>query len=340
MWQLDGANGDRPRRIEQRVTELLGDAAGKAFWTAYRSTYITEDDIAKVADLGFNSIRLPMNARLLMPEGQSAFDEAEFQHVADIVSASRKHGIYVVLDMHCAPGGQTGTNIDDDPNDSPDLFTDTSNQDRLVALWTELARRYADDTTVMGYDLLNEPLAPPFSQYDGQLWPLYQRIGAAIRSVDAHHLLIVEGASWANDWSTLGAPFDPQLVYSFHKYWNANDVSAIQTYLDDRKAWNRPVWVGESGENSNDWYAASFSLLEQNGIGWAFWPWKKINGGNGPYDVNTPDNWGAFQSYVSSLSNPPSPAAAQAIFDSLLANAPLAKSSYDQAVVCAILPCE
>jgi hypothetical protein len=78
------------------------------------------------------------------------------------------------------------------------------------------------------------------------------------------------------------------MAYSFHKYWNATDQASIQWYVDLRKQWNRPVWVGEMGENNNDWYRAAFPLLERNGIGWAFWPWKKINGGNNPYSVAAP----------------------------------------------------
>ena len=339
MWELSGDRGDRPRRIEARVAEVLGDAPAAKFWSAFRDAYITEDDIAKIADLGFNSIRLPMNARLLLPEGQSAFDETEMKRIADAVSWSKKHGIYVILDMHCAPGGQTGANIDDDPNDTPDLYTDPKNQDRLVVLWTELARRFATETAVLGYDLLNEPIAPQHSQYNGQLWPIYKRTGAAIRAVDAHHLLIVEGAQWANNWSSLDAPFDAQLVYSFHKYWNNNDQGAIQTYLDARTQWQRPVWVGESGENDNGWYAASFSLLEKNDIGWAFWPWKKLAGGNGPYDIATPSGWDAFQNYVSDASKKPSTSAAQATFDDLLAKIPLNKSTYNDPVICALMPC-
>ena len=98
--------------------------------------------------------------------------------------------------MHGAPGGQTGTNIDDDANDQPELFMDTKYQDRLEKLWVKIAERYKDKAAVAGYDLLNEPLpertgaAPKYKQL---LEPLYKRLTQAIRKVDSRHMITLEG---------------------------------------------------------------------------------------------------------------------------------------------------
>jgi hypothetical protein len=340
LWQFDGARGDRTRTIEQRIVDLIGANAAAAFWAKYRQTYTSEADIARIAALGMNSVRVPMTSSLLMPEGGSTFDDAEFAYLQNVVTWGAAHGVYVVLDMHAAPGGQTGTDIDNDPNNQPDLFIDPTNQDRYVALWTEIARRFKDATWVAGYDLLNEPLPEPAqSQYTGQLWPLYQRVAQAIRAVDPNHLLIVEGANWANDWSTLDAPFDDNMAYSFHKYWDNTDQGSIQGYLDHRSMWQRPIWCGESGENDDSWYQAAFPLLESNDIGWAFWPWKKFNSGNNPYSVNLPSGYGAIQAWVSDATQPqPSASAAQATLDALLANIQLAACAYNQDVVCSLAP--
>jgi endoglucanase len=66
------------------------------------------------------------------------------------------------------------------------------------------------------------------------------------------------------------------MALSFHKYWNQNDVASIQKMLDYRTQYNVPIWLGESGENSNVWFKEAISLVESNNIGWAFWPMKKI----------------------------------------------------------------
>jgi hypothetical protein len=338
MWDFSSSRGDRSRRIEARITEMIGATDAAAFWKSYRDTYVTEDDVTRIAALGFNSVRVAMNARLLLPEGQDAFDESQFAYLTNIVSWGTRHGVYVILDMHGAPGGQTGKNIDDDANDSPDLFTTTDNQDRLVRLWTEIAHRFANEPAVGGYDLLNEPLPSQFSQFYSQLWPLYQRLGKAIRGVDTHHLLIVEGGNWANDWSTLGSPFDDNMAYSFHKYWNGTDIGSIQGYLDYRSMWQRPIWCGETGENDDSWYSASFKLLEDNDVGWCFWTWKKMDSGNNPYSVPPPSGWSDIVNYVDNSAGPPAADAVKATLAAYVSNAKLANCTYNHDVVCSITP--
>jgi cellulase (glycosyl hydrolase family 5) len=339
MWRFDGARGDRPRRIEARVAELIGPDGAAAFWEAYRDTFFSEADVARIADLGFNAIRVALSARLLQPEGEEGIDERGFAQLAQVVEWSRAHGIHVVFDMHAAPGGQTGRNIDDSPDDQPALFTDPANQDRLVALWTEIARRFAGDPVVLGYDLLNEPIAPEFAALNDRLWPLYQRIGAAIRAVDPDHVLIVEGAQWANNWSSLGAPFDDNLIYSFHKYWDDTSAASIQGYLDHGAQWGKPLWVGEIGENDDDWYRAVFPMLEAHGIGWSFWTWKKLDSDNNPYAIPLPDGWERIQAYVDDPADRPTEAEAQAALDELVARAALDQSRFVEHAVCAVVAC-
>src|SRR5262249_8761645 len=99
LWALDGPRGDRGRRIEQRVSELVGDAHAAAFWAAFRDAFITEADIARMHDLGFNAIRPALDARLLLPEGQDGFDERGFTTLHDLVEWCRAHQVYVIFDM-------------------------------------------------------------------------------------------------------------------------------------------------------------------------------------------------------------------------------------------------
>jgi endoglucanase len=356
MWVFRGPGGDRSRRIEQRIVELIGASEAATFWEGFRNSYITQADFARIASLGFNSVRLAMNARLLLPEGQADFDEKEFQRLRDVVDWSTAQGLYVIFDMHGAPGGETGTNIDDDANDRPELFTNTANQERLVTLWTEIARRFADSTNVLGYDLLNEPLpgttTPNFlALYRAQLWPLYQRISQAVRTVDPNHVLIVEGGNWANDWTTLGSPFDANMMYSFHKYClgcSATDeaasetIASIQTYLNYRRMWNRPIWCGEAGENTNAWYSTVYRLFEDNEVGWTFWTWKKLRSTNNPYSVTPPAGWAAIQAYVQASGAdggaPPLPPveATKATFNELLVDIRLDHDTFNQAVLCSL----
>ena len=88
-----------------------------------------------------------------------------------------------------------------------------------------LAMRYRDEPTVLGYDLLNEPIPhfPKLIPLNSLLEPLYKELSAEIRKIDAHHILFLGGAQWDSNFSVFGKPFDANVAYTFHKYWTAPD---------------------------------------------------------------------------------------------------------------------
>ncbi|HVM46667.1 MAG TPA: cellulase family glycosylhydrolase [Candidatus Acidoferrum sp.] len=341
MWRF-GNEADRPRRIEKLVEDLLGAEEAQRFWRQFRANYVTEADLERIAALGFNSVRPAINSRLLLAQAEPpVYSEEGFALLDHLIAWSKARGIYVILDMHAAPGGQTGQNIDDSADDQPELFKQPKYQDQLVALWATIARRYKDEPAVGGYDLLNEPLPARTGAADAfkaNLEPLYKRITQAIRSVDHKHIIILEGADWANDWSVFGPPFDSNLVYQFHYYCRGNPVTlrSIQNYLDHRTRLNAPVWVGETGERDNAIYWATTEYFEANNIGWAFWPWKKMDTSNTPYSIMSPRQWQAVADY--SRGGPkPSDEVAREAFAELLANIRLTNCTFFPDVVNAML---
>jgi endoglucanase len=340
MWKFrDG--GDRPRRIEKIVSDLIGQQDAARFWSEYRRDYIAEADIARIAELGFNSVRPALNARLFLTEGDNAvYVDEGFALLDNLVGWCRTHGLYVIIDMHGAPGGQTGANIDDSPNDEPGLFIDKRNQDRLVDLWVKIAARYKDEPAVAAYDLLNEPLPQrtgAAAKYKDQLEPLYKRITTAIRRVDARHMITLEGVDWANDWSVFGPPFDDNVFYQFHFYcWaRPTQLNDVSRFLEHRARLNTPVWVGETGEKDNAIYWATTQYFETNNIGWSFWPWKKMDATNGPYSVKPPQGWDAVRAY-SGGGPAPTRDAAHKTFAELLENVKLENCVFRPDVVNAI----
>jgi hypothetical protein len=85
-------------------------------------------------------------------------------------------------------------------------------------------------------------------------------------------------------------PWDNNMAYSFHKYWNGTDKGTINEFIGWREQYNVPVWMGESGENSNQWFYETIRTLEANKIGWSWWPMKKIGSVVGPLTaVQTPE---------------------------------------------------
>lgn len=340
MWKFhDG--GDRPRKIEKLVSDLIGEEEAARFWVTFRKNYITEADIRRIKELGFNSVRPALNARRFLTEGDSAvYIEEGFELLDQLVQWCKSHGVYVIIDMHGAPGGQTGANIDDSPKDEPELFMDARNQDRLVALWVKIATRYSDEPTVAAYDLLNEPLPQrtgAAAKYQAQVEPLYKRITEAIRKVDSKHMITLEGVDWSNDWSIFSEPFDDNLFYQFHYYcWNRPDLlHDVSRFIEKRRQFNTPIWVGETGEKGNTIYWGTTQYFEANNIGWSFWPWKKMDTRNTPYSINRPAHWDAIVDYSGGKGKPNREMALQA-FNELLENIKLEHCVFFPDVVNAI----
>jgi len=294
-------------RIRAKLVELVGEERTAEFYRAWLDNHITEADIAQMAAWGFNSVRLPIHFdQLTLPvhrEPQARVDtwhEEGFERIDKLLAWSKAHRIYLILDLHAAPGGQ-GNDLaisDRDPA-KPSLWEGEENQRKTVALWTKLAARYAGEPWIGGYDLINEPnwsFATPGKgngcdeTENRAVWDLQQRITAAIRGVDQKHIIIVEGNCWGNNYKGLPAAWDANLVLSFHKYWNRNDAASIADIVKLRESYGRPVWLGESGENSNVWFRDAIKLVEGEGIGWNFWPLKKI-GFNQPLEIVAGDGW-------------------------------------------------
>ena len=73
---------------------------------------------------------------------------------------------------------------------------------------------------------------------------------------------------------------------------------AIQEYVDFSNKYNVPIWMGESGENTDEWIASFRTLLERNGIGWCFWPYKKLDSTRGIASIKKPAEWDAIISFA------------------------------------------
>ena len=286
MWLFQGGP-QSPSEIRTLVLELLGPEGSVAFWQKYRDNYVTREDIALLHRAGFNAIRVPLHYSFLES------DDAEgFKLLDRLIGWSRAENLYVVLDLHAAPGGQTGANIDDSAA-YPWLYQSPQEQEHLMAIWRRLATHYRDEATVLGYDLLNEPIPhfPRLAPLNLSLEPLYKKLSGEIRKVDAHHILFLGGAQWDTNFSVFGKPFDANTAYTFHKYWTAPDESVIRQYIDFRERYDVPIWMGESGENTDEWIAQFAKMLEKNNIGWAFWPYKKMQKPSAVVSIIPPADW-------------------------------------------------
>jgi len=283
-----------PRELERLFNELIGPSDADVFWREYRKKYITRKDIRFLRKAGFNSIRIPLHYKLFLSD-----DSEGFELLDQVVEWARDEGLWVIIDMHCAPGGQTGTNIDDSWG-YPWLFESQRDQDLTVEIWKRIALHYRNEPTVLGYDLLNEPV-PPFSEvkrYNGAIVPLYRRLITEIRKVDGQHMVILEGSQWDGNFGIFTAPLLKNILYEFHKYWTAPTRTTIQQYIDFRDKNNVPIWLGESGETDDKWIESFVALLKANQIGWSFWPYKKMMNRSGIISFAKPEYWDEIIAYA------------------------------------------
>ncbi len=339
MWLSSHSRFDRPRKMEIVVEELTGKDYAAKFWSQLRENYITEADVRYMAELGYNSVRIPISYRLFMEEGEEIiWLEEGFRLLDTFFDWCEKYKLYAFIDLHGAPGGQTGANIDDSIDDVPRLFVDQYQFDKGVALWKKLAERYKDRWIVGGYDLLNEPIRPSYSEqqknYDyliPRLIEFYEKAIAAIREVDDKHVVSIEGHHWATETNIFCKKYDDRMVLHFHRYGTFPDKKCLEKYIETGKRWNIPLWLGETGENLPEWYAALYPLCEELGISYNIWPWKKMDTLNSPCSVRKPDSWELLLSYTEGGAHPGC-AKARTILDSYLENMKLENCDLNEVV--------
>ena len=293
-----------PRLINEAFTELVGPAEAKNFWKKFLDVYITAEDIQYLKSTGMNSIRIPFNYRLFTTENYMGDNNANrgFLYLDRVIKWCKKENLYVLLDMHCAPGGQTGDNIDDGFG-YPFLFESEQNKKQCAGIWKSIAAHYKNETIIIGYDLLNEPIAHYFDtkKLNPLLEPLFKQITKAIREVDKNHILFLGGAQWDSDFRPFGVPFDSKLVYTFHKYWTAPARKVVIDYINFSNKYNVPIYCGETGENEDAWVETFRKMLDSNNIGWHFWPYKKLDNTRGIVTFSRPPYYDSLIAYADTV---------------------------------------
>ena len=225
------------------------------FWTEKDAVFFKEE-------LKLNCLRIPFNYRHFIDDEDDMFkiNPNGFKLLDRLVDTCSKHGIYTILDLHAVPGGQN-QDWHSDSGIHKSLFWDFKVfQDSMVNLWIELAKYYKDNRWVAGYNPLNEPAVADHSK----LVNFYQRVEKEIRKVDPHHILFLDGNTYAMDFRQFPSPL-PNCVYSIHDYAFAGfpnpegtlysgskeEKSKLETQYQRKIEYhvqNRvPVWNGEFG---------------------------------------------------------------------------------------------
>lgn len=301
MFKMNQVNA--PRKIDELLYELIGPDSLQVFWKGFLNNYITHNDIKYLKSIGVNHIRLPFHYKMFTNDLYMGERNSGFKYFDRLIEWCREEKLYVLLDMHCAPGGQTGDNIDDSYG-YPFLFKSKSSQDLMTNIWADIAKKYKDEPVIIGYDIVNEPIAHYFNDeledLNHKLFLLYNRIIKEIRVVDNEHIIFLNGSNWSGNFDVFEELVDDNVVYEFHKYWFDVNQESIQNYIDFRAENNVPIYIGETGENTDEWVNDFRTLLDKNDVNWCFWPYKKMNNLSGIMNFNEPEDYHLITEYAKS----------------------------------------
>lgn len=290
-----------PRFINEMLCQLVGEEAAADFWQDFKDNYITRADIDFIASTGANTIRLPFHYKLFTDEDYMGLPSGHngYAHIDSVVTWCRDNGLYLILDMHDAPGGQTGDNIDDSYA-FPWLMESPRAQKLFCDIWEQIAERYENEPVILGYELINEPIAHYFDAetLNAKLEPLHKRAVEAIRRHDNNHIILLGGPQWNSNFSNFTDwSYDDKIMYTCHRYGGEPTADAIHHFIAFRDSTGLPMYMGEIGHNTDEWQAAFVRTLEDNNIGYTFWPYKKL-GDSCMNGITRPEGWDAVVEFA------------------------------------------
>ncbi|KAL4934724.1 glycoside hydrolase family 5 protein [Aspergillus undulatus] len=178
---------------------------------------------ALFASLGLNAIRIPFNYRHFIDDLDPGVFKAEgLKWLDQCVEICGRHNVYVILDLHAAPGGQNQDWHCDSGIARAGFWDFKDRQDRAIRLWEVITSRYAGNPVVAGYNPLNEPSDPTLDtkgRPGTRLLAWYAGVEKAIRAVDAEHMLFLDENTYSMDFTAFeDSPPLPNTVYSIHDY--------------------------------------------------------------------------------------------------------------------------
>ncbi|MES2388114.1 MAG: cellulase family glycosylhydrolase [Bacteroidota bacterium] len=308
-------NIDTPRGIFKGIQDVTGSE--QTAWdlkNEQRLTWITRADIQHMRTLGFNHVRVPFHYADFYDTTSNRLKNDGFRWLDSVVNWCRESNMYVIPDLHCAPGSQNeGPHADH--NQPVNLFWYVNNNQKIAAsVWKSIARRYANETVIGGYDLLNEPQI--YGADTIKVINFYKQCRDSIRLVDRNHMLIAEANNWAYsinnivDNTTPTKRFDDNMCLSVHAYWTVIPNTNIPDLTNRSIQMDVPVWLGEFGENSNTWIATEIKDFEARGWGWCIWTYKKVNTIGGIVNIPITPGYQAIINYWAGTGPKPSPTVA------------------------------
>ena len=280
-------------RFTNEEIETLNDA--------YFYSYCTEYDFQFIAELGLNTIRLPMYYRnfLSTEDRYRRTDEElcenidfntydfDFSKLDWFLQMAENYNLKVIIDMHGVMGGQSG--FEHCGTRDIDFWDNESYIDFMCNLWQRIAMHYVDSplsSTILAYDLVNEPTNRNEIGTGPKQWKVMKRMYQAIRDVDTEHVISIEGV-----WFPISLPSPEKydwdnVLYQYHCYnwpWQGTSNELYYAFifgLASLSDYDVPKFVGEFTffDNTDAW-VKYLNAYDQHGWGWTIWSYKMISVG-------------------------------------------------------------
>ena len=289
------------QKFRKEFAKNLGFWALAEFDRAFRDSFIEEQDIKKIASLGFNCLRVPFHYRCVEPRAYR-FKAEGLRYLDWIVGLGKKYKLWIILDLHAAPGSQNH-DWHSDSLGKAEFWLKRKYRHRAIAIWEFLADRYKDEEYIAGYDLLNEAVLENIEILN----EFYKDLITAIRRIDKNHILFIEGNRWSQDLECLAPIKDNNYSFSIHTYetleftgnfiphltyplegtprvWNKDTSSALLAqYAEISRKLSVPIYVGEFGVNyrggfygEDKWLSEMLDCFKAYGFHWTYWTYKAV----------------------------------------------------------------
>ncbi|MHC4592463.1 MAG: glycoside hydrolase family 5 protein [Planctomycetota bacterium] len=280
------------------LCKVLGESKAQYYYERQYEYYMREEDVELLAECGTNSVRLPFNYRIFESDAAPGeYCPAGFEYFDRLVKWCKKHGLYIILDLHAAQGWQSPGWHCDNPADICLLYESRDFRKRVGDLWRAIARRYKDEPTIAGYEIINEPEARNQEVLQG----FYKEVTRKIRREDKRHIIFVEGNIYGQQFGKM-KPFDKNLVFASHIYVDSDFsnapypnkhsnpetfAAAYRNRADGARRQAVPMWCGEFGAQhfARDPAVRKGRLqtvddqithFESLGHSWAMWTYKDV----------------------------------------------------------------
>ena len=280
--EIDKALLENPNLTAEQIDEL---------WEVYYDGFLTEKDFENIAEIGFNTIRLPMYYRNFY-EGTDenlTLKNNAFLRIDCFLENCKKYGLYAILDMHGLPGGQNG--YEHSGSRKTDFWDNETYIQKMCELWKAIAARYSTERAdlydvIACYDLVNEPEDEKTNATETKQFAVQDRMYKAIREVDKEHIVSISGCWMFNKFPEPKKYGWENVIYQIHLYnWNtptiSNDVFYfVQDLTNVIAAYDVPYFIGEFTffDKSEEW-EKWLGEYEKRGWNWCVWTYKAVSPG-------------------------------------------------------------